>query len=388
MKKEFDKPFAGMEKESLICARCGCCRSVCPSYRAVGWESASPRGRIAKAREIFALGNKSELNPEYVRRLTQCTLCGACAVECAAAIDTRKIWLALRKRIADLEKEPKAYRAMRDNLREKKNISNFPNSDRLEWAQDLDDPAVLSPRTGAEVGYFVGCVSSFFPQASQVPLAVAEIFVKAGVDFTTLGGEEWCCGFPLLSTGYADMAKDFMRHNVCEVRKLKIRTLVTSCPSCYSVWKHDSAGELQGSDLEIMHITEYLARLIREGRLSLQEITETVTYHDPCDLGRTSGIYEAPREVIKSIPGIRFVELPHHHERSLCCGGGGTLQGVDAELAAKIAKMRAEEIRSSGASIVVSACQQCEQMLTAAVREAKIPVRVMDVSQLILEAIG
>jgi len=382
------KPFTGLEKEALICGRCGYCRSACPVYNVVGWESAAPRGKIAMAKEIFSYGSRAGLPAEFVRRMAQCTLCGACAGECSTAIDTRKMWLELRKRIVDLGQEPQAYRAMRDNLLARKNISTFPNEDRLEWAQDLDDPDALEPRAGAEVGYFVGCVSSFFPQAAQIPLAIAEIFTEAGVDFTTMGGEEWCCGFPLISTGFVDDSRTFIRHNVDKIKELGIHTLVASCASCYHVWKNDSREALQGYNLEILHTTEYLACLIREGRIPMHELAETVTYHDPCDLGRNGGIYETPREIIRGIPGVRFVELPHHREQALCCGGGGNLQSVDADLAAEIARLRTEEIRAVGATVVVSACQQCEQMLTAAVRKAKLPVRVMDVSQLILEAMG
>jgi heterodisulfide reductase subunit D len=388
MREPSMKPFAGLEREALICGRCGYCRSSCPVYRVIGWESAGPRGKMAVAKEIFCRGDRGDLPPEFVQRMAQCTLCGACAGECSTAIDTRKTWLELRKRIVEMGREPQSYRAMRDGLLARKNISNFANEERLEWAQDLDDPDAVEPRAGAEVGYFVGCVSSFFPQAAQVPLAVAEIFVRSGVDFTTMGGEEWCCGFPLISTGFVDDSRAFIRHNVEKIKELDIHTLVTGCASCYHVWKHDSREELQGYDLEILHTAEYLARLIREGRIPMHELAGTVTYHDPCDLGRNSGIYDAPREIIRAVPGIRFVELPHHHEGALCCGGGGNLQSVDADLAAEIARLRTEEIRASGATIVVSACQQCEQMLIAAVRKAKMPVRVMDISQLILEAMG
>jgi heterodisulfide reductase subunit D len=388
MSEPSTKPFTGLEKEALICGRCGYCRNACPVYNVVGWESAAPRGKISMAKEIFSYGSRAGLPAEFVRRMAQCTLCGACTGECSTAIDTRKMWLELRKRIVERGQEPQAYRAMRDNLLARKNISTFPNEDRLEWAQDLDDSDALEPRAGAEVCYFVGCVSSFFPQAAQVPLAIAEIFTKAGVDFTTMGGEEWCCGFPLISTGFVDDSSTFIRHNVDKIKDLNIHTLVVSCASCYHVWKQESREALQGYNLEILHTTEYLARLIREGRIPLHELVETVTYHDPCDLGRNSGIYDPPREIIKAIPGVRFVELPHHHEGALCCGGGGNLQSVDADLAAEIARLRTEEIRAVGATVVVSACQQCEQMLTAAVRKAKLPVRVMDISQLILKAMG
>lgn len=388
MSKASDSLYSTLEKEALICGRCGCCRSACPVYRVVGWESASPRGKISIAKEIFSRQQPDGLTEDFVRRLSQCTLCGACANECATSIDTRKLWLDLRERIADLGREPKAYDAIKNNLLANKNITAFPNEDRLEWAQDLDEPEALETRPGAEVCYFVGCVSSFFPQAAQIPLAVSEILTGAQVDFTTMGGEEWCCGFPLISSGFVDDSASFIKHNVDKIKELQVHTLIASCPSCYHVWKHDGKAALEGYDLEILHSVEYLARLIREGRIELEELDEVIAYHDPCDLGRNSGIYDAPREIIKAIPGATFMELQHNHQHSLCCGGGGNLQSVDPDTAAKIAGLRVQEVKASGATILVSACQQCEQMLSAAVRQAGLPVRVMDISQLILEAMG
>ncbi len=380
--------LAGLEREALVCGRCGNCRSACPVYKAVGWESASPRGKISMAKEIFAKGRQSSLTGDFARRVAQCTLCGACARDCATGIDTRSLWLELRRRLSQAGQEPQAYDSIRDNLLSRKNVSTFDNEDRLEWAQDLDEePEHLDRQEGAEVCYFVGCVSSFFPQAAQIPLAVSQLLMKAGVDFTTLGGEEWCCGFPLLSTGFVDDAREFARHNVAMVKELGIHTLIASCASCYHVWKHDYQEGLDGYDLEILHTSEYLARLVREGRLEPQPLDEVATYHDPCDLGRNSGVFEAPREIIRSIPGVSFVELEHSRELSLCCGGGGNLQSVDPDLSAQIARFRVEEIAASGATVVVSACQQCEQMLSTAIRKAGLPIRVMDVSELLLEAV-
>ncbi|MEQ8200431.1 MAG: (Fe-S)-binding protein [Syntrophomonadaceae bacterium] len=387
MSKE-TSPYTNLEKEALICARCGYCRSECPIYKVIGWESATPRGKISMARELFSKQQGAEIPDEFVNRIAQCTLCGACANECSTDIDTRRLWLDLRRRIAELGREPKAYDAIRDNLMSNRNITTLDNEGRLEWAQDLDNPEDLEPRAGAEVAYFVGCVSSFFPQASEVALAVAEILTAAEVDFTTMGGDEWCCGFPLIGSGFTETADEFIRHNVNRIKELGIHTLIASCPSCYHVWKHDAADALQGYDLKVMHTTEYLAELIKDGKIELNDLDEVVTYHDPCDLGRNSGVYDAPREIIKSIPGVEFIELQHNRQDALCCGGGGNLQSVAPEVALQIARLRLEEIKATGATIVVSACQQCETMLTNAIREAKSPIRVMDISQLILEAMG
>lgn len=386
MSKENDRLYTTLENEALICARCGYCRSKCPVYKVVGWESAAPRGKISMAKDIFSKKNPAPVTDDFINRLSQCTLCGACSNECSTAIDTRQLWLDLRRRIAEMGKAPKGYDAIRTNLLANKNITTFNNNDRLEWAEDLDEPEALEPRAGADVCYFVGCVSAFFPQASQVALAIAEILTEADVDFTTMGGEEWCCGFPLIGSGYVEDSKQFIKHNVEKIKELDIHTVIASCASCYHVWKYESDEYLDGYELVVYHTTEYLAQLIKEGKIELNEMDEVVTYHDPCDLGRNSGIYDAPREIINSIPGIKFVELSHNRESSLCCGGGGNLQSVDAGTATKISALRAEEIKASGATIVVSACQQCEQMLASAIQKGKLPVRVMDLSQLILEA--
>ena len=383
------KPFAGLEKEALICGRCGYCRSACPVYNVIGWESAAPRGKISMAKEIFSHGNRCRI---AVRSLCTGWRNAPCAGPAPASVPPRSTpercgwncgnassrWVRSRRPTGPCGTTCSPGRIFRP----------FPmrigwNGPRIwmipmRWSRGRARRSVISwaafPRS------FRRPPRSRWPSPRYLP--------EAGVDFTTMGGEEWCCGFPLISTGFVDDSKAFIRHNVEKIKELDIHTLVASCASCYHVWKHDSREELQGYDLEILHTTEYLARLIREGRIPMHELAETVTYHDPCDLGRNSGIYDAPREIIRAIPGVRFVELPHHHEGALCCGGGGNLQSVDADLATEIARLRTEEIRAVGATIVVSACQQCEQMLTAAVRKAKLPVRVMDVSQLILEAMG
>jgi Fe-S oxidoreductase len=227
MSKETNN-YSTLKKEAVICGRCGYCRSACPVYRVVGWESAAPRGKITMAREIFSKNKPEAITDDFVKRLSQCTLCGACANECSTDIDTRKLWLDLRKRIAAMGKGPKAYEAIRKTLLANKNITSFSNDDRLEWAEDLDEPEQLEPRAGADVCYFVGCVSAFFPQAAQIALAESEILTESEVDFTTMGGDEWCCGFPLISTGYVEDSDQFIKHNVEKIKEMDIHTLIAS----------------------------------------------------------------------------------------------------------------------------------------------------------------
>jgi Fe-S oxidoreductase len=377
--------YTTLEKESLICARCGYCRNACPVYQTIGWESATPRGKISLARQIFALDNKEKMTDEFVQRVSQCTLCGACAHECATDIDTQRLWIELRQRIATTGKAPKGYDVLRKNLQANKNITTTGNDERLDWAQDLDNADHLKSRIGADVCYFVGCVSSFFPQASEIAVAVSEILTAANINFTTLGGEEWCCGFPLRGCGFVDDGRQFIKHNVQRIKELGIHTIVASCPSCYHVWKKDADEYLDGYELNVFHITEFIALLIQNKQIRLKAMHETITYHDPCDLGRNSGVFQPPRYIIQNIPDVTLVELKHNQMKSLCCGGGGNLQSVDPELTNAISATRTQEIRESGASVIVSACQQCMKILSISVRKAGLPVKVMDICQLVLK---
>ena len=381
--------YKNLALESLICGRCGNCRTDCPVFREVGWESASPRAKISLARKIFALKNKQGIGPEYAKRISQCTMCGACTKNCAARIDLQSLWKDLRAELVASGKAPAAYKAIAEGLQSNRNISTFPNADRLEWAEDLDEvPENLDRAEGAEVVYFVGCVSAFFPRAAQIPLAMVPLFEKAGVNYTTLGAEEWCCGFPLLAAGHAEEIAQFARHNVDAVRATGAKTLVTGCASCYHTWSH-TYPKLLGEELgfRVVHATEFLAELLREGKLVPNELEETVTYHDPCDLGRNGGVFDPPREILKAIPGITFVEMATCGKDSSCCGGGGNLQGADTALAEAIARRRIREAADTGASIVTSACQQCEQMLEKAARTEGLPLEVIDVAELLLRAV-
>jgi Fe-S oxidoreductase len=202
-----------------------------------------------------------------------------------------------------------------------------------------------------------------------------------------LGGDEWCCGFPLRIAGMGDSARELMRHNVDSVLALGAKRLVTTCPSCYHTWKHEYP-ELLGEPLgfEVLHATEMLADLAESGALKLNPIEATVTYHDPCDLGRTSGIYEAPRRIIRAIPGVQFKEMEDHHELALCCGGGGDAEMANAELTQAVGKRRLAQAQATGAGYILSACQQCKRTIASAARREKARVRVLDIAELVWQS--
>jgi len=279
---------------------------------------------------------------------------------------------------------PKKVDMIRENVAGSHNVFDEDNQERGDWVEDLRDP----PEDGyvkdrAAVVYFTGCVAAYFPMAQQIPRALSAVFDAAGVDFTLLAEEEWCCGFPLLGAGLRDNLQDLIAHNIEAVQAKGASQVVFACPSCYQMWR-----EYYPHEFEIYHVTQYIHRLISAGQLTLRELDLTVTYHDPCDLGRGSREYDAPRRVIGAIPGVKLIEMSHNREHCLCCGGGGNLEMIDSKLSGEIAKAKIDEVTATGAMAVVTACQQCVRTMNTYVRRNKLSIEVLDIVQLVQKALG
>jgi heterodisulfide reductase subunit D len=179
------------------------------------------------------------------------------------------------------------------------------------------------------------------------------------------------------------------QHNAEQARAIAPQTLVATCSSCYHTWRHLYPKYLNGSgqiEFEVLHASEYLARLIQEGRIKMTELPWVVTYHDPCDLGRKNGVYDAPRAIIKSIPGITLKEMPNNRENAMCCGGGGDVAMMEVDVSEQIAGRRLAQAMGTGATAIISSCQQCKRTLLQAARKAKARIRVLDVTELVWQA--
>jgi heterodisulfide reductase subunit D len=369
-------------EEVAKCTRCGFCLPNCPIYLVEKKESSAPRGRNAITRAVIE--GRLPWSPEIERSIFSCLGCGACTAACFPKVETKSLVFRDRECLVGEGLYPKIADRVAAFIEKGHNISDDDNEERGEWQELIKGlPEKAFEKERAEVIFFVGCVASFFPMAQKIPVNMSRILDMAKVDFTILGGEEWCCGFPLIGAGMQDKMKTLMEHNLEKVREVGAKKIVFTCPSCYHTWKH-----LYKPDVELLHASQMLFQMIRDKQLPLKEIPATVTYHDPCDLGRNSGVYEEPRKVITSIPGIRLVEMAHNRQLSTCCGGGGNVEMVDPELSGKVAQMKLDEIRETGAEMVVSSCQQCLRTISTRARRQKSDLVVKDLTELLMDALG
>jgi len=400
-----------------LCYHCHKCTAGCPSAFAMEYGP----DRLLR---LVQFGQKERLFAS--RDAWLCFGCEMCGAHCPNDISVNEVMIALKElageegyRVEDckelreilaeyLEQRSEAeiderlceglsrLNSLSQTIEAHHNISGDDNEMRMIWSQNLADvPPGLSGQEGADLVYFVGCVASFFPRSYRVPQAMTTILTKGteatGAEFTTLGGQEWCCGYPLLSMGRLEQARELIRHNVEQTKALGASRVVFACPSCYHMWKHVYPEVLEEDiGLEVLHATELIDDLVEQGALELGELDMTVTFHDPCDLGRKSGVFEAPRRVLQRIPGVKLVEMSTSGGISECCGGGGNLESFDPDVGSEVSSRRVDRACEVEAQAIISACQQCERTLTEAVRHHKearrARIRVMDVAELVLKA--
>ena len=262
------------------------------------------------------------------------------------------------------------------------NVFRFPNEDRAMWAEFLDGlPPDLMHKEHAEVLYFVGCVSSFSPAIQEIPQAFLQVLLKAGMDVALLAGKERCCGFPLIMGGLAGDAQALIEHNMAELRRLGAKTVVFNCPSCYYTWKKYYPVE----GIRLAHAAEVIRDLVEEGRLVFETASLPVTYHDPCDLGRGLGVFDAPRKVLRRFASEGYVELTPSRSAALCCGGGGDVEMWDPDLVAGVNSLLTDAVVKTGAGMLVQGCPQCKRVTQRGLESRGAGIRTLDIAELALE---
>ncbi|MHA1593457.1 MAG: (Fe-S)-binding protein [Candidatus Baldrarchaeia archaeon] len=397
--------FSNLRKyEDMLysCSRVGDCRvsvrpsigkyGVCPVLEhSPGFEVYFARGRILLARGL--LEGKIKPTEEVVRVFYQCMVCGSCKWSCnqsfeesvvlpiSQIIDHDKIWEAIRADFVEMGIGPMPRH--REILAwTRKEYNPYPPSkhaDRLKWIPEGEK----IPQKG-KIVFFVGCTNPY--RAPDLLIKYLELMRAAGVE-VAINPDLWCCGSIALRVGDRKLGEELARHNVEVLKNIGAEVVVTHCAGCYRTLKRDYPEIVGELPFEVKHTTEHLLELIKDGKLHPEkELKYKVTYHDPCHLGRHCGVFDPPREVIRSVPGIEFTELRRIRYNSWCCGAGGGVKSAFPDLAVKIAKDRIKETTEVKADTLVTACPFCERNLTDAVNAMKSRVRVLDVIDLVHES--
>ena len=359
------------------CYQCGMCDTVCPWNRVRNF---SMRKLVREA--TFGL---TEIESEEIWR---CTTCGKCPQVCPRDVKQIESGVALRRIATEYDVFPQSVQPIRRvsaNLRAEGNPFGEDRAKRSKWAEGLE---VKSFEEGMEILYLPGCYLSYDPRARKIARATVEILNKAGVDFGILGADESCCGESIRKTGDEALFKNLARRNISALVARGVKKILVSSPHCYHTYKNEYPEFMV--HFEVVHISQFISGLIAEGRLVLTgEYGKTVTYHDPCYLGRHNGVYDEPREALKKIPGLQLTEMPESGKNSFCCGGGGGRIWMETPKGERFSDLRLGQAVETGAQVLATSCPYCitnfeDSRLN---REDGKTIEIRDITEIIREAI-
>jgi len=387
----------GVKEWLYGCTHCGTCKDVlnifvpaCPAGEMYQLESYFPSGKILIARGVS--NGALDLSDDDIReRIYACTGCLSCEQQCGVYHQQHifEIIQAVRTEAVTQGCLNPAYMVMIDGLKKDDNVFGKPKAERGEWAKDLDvkDARQENP----DVLYYAGCMLSFDSELWEVPRSAINIMKAAGVDVGIMDKEEACCGGRAYEIGYVGEFTKYAEHFLETVSTLNVSKVVTSCSDGYSTFKNLYPKINIEMKFEVLHTVEYLDRLIKEGKIKFSKnVPMKVTYHDPCHLGRhlrDDGVYEPPREVLKSIPGIEMVEMERNRENAWCCGAGAGVSQANTELALWTANERLKEARATGATALITSCPWCERNFKDAVREYGEDMEIYDIAEIACRAL-
>ncbi len=394
--KEKFKNLGKLEKTILQCISCGDCREatdytmdppkwgVCVAREhTAGFEPFFGRGKMQIIRSLWQ--GKLELSKDMAEVLYQCPTCKACSEACYFKIDTVTFYEALRADLVDAGCGLEAHVPMNKAMVELLNPYGRDNKQKAEWVQKLGFKVKDANKEKADVLYFVGCTAALTPEIQTVALNTAKVLKKLGVDFAVLGEREICCGSVAMRTGDRKAFNQIATKNYDIFKKAGIKTIITSCAGCYRTLKIDYADILKDLNITVLHTVEFLDKLVKEKNIQMKNLGITVTYHDPCHSGRHTGVYEEPRNLLRKIATL--VEMKTVKQNAKCCGAGGGVKKGFPELSLEIAKARVKEAEETKAEYLVSICPFCYRNLTDAIKALNSKIKMVDLIELLDQAL-
>ncbi len=352
------------------CYQCGTCTGTCP------WSALTD----FNIRKLIRQGQFGFDGIEEF--MWDCSTCNYCVSRCPRGVEIIDIVRAVRRVYAEGGLLPESLRVFVGSLSARGNPWSGDGNKRNDWCQD----GCPVHEIGMEYLYFTCCTVCYDPRNIRVARATAALLNRAGISWGLPGTDVNCCGESVGKVGNAALFEQLKDNNRKRFDAAGVRRIIVNSPHCYYTFREE-----YGGGYDVVHIVELLAELIREGKLVPMRDLEGVkiTYHDPCYLGRHSGIYDAPRDVLRSIPGIDFVEMPRTREQAICCGGGGGGLWTEREKGERLSDLRVEEALETGATVLATACPYCISMLEDSVKTvgAGEKIVVKDVTELILESL-
>ncbi len=359
-----------------LCYQCGTCSATCP------WNLV----KNFIVRKIMHQGQLGLIDFES-EELWMCATCKACVDRCPRGVAIIDVMRAMRRAVVEFSVGgiPDGLRISMKNISATGNPLGESEDNRADWAKGLDVPQFTK---GMDVLYFPCCIPAYDPSVQRVAKATANVLKKAGVNFGILGTKERCCGESVRKAGDENLFKALAETNISNFTEAGVTKIVTTSSHCYNTFKNEYP-EL-GGEFEVLHSSQFIAELIDQGKITFsKEINKKVTYHDACYLGRHNGVYDEPRKVLQSIPGIELVEMTDYRENSLCCGGGGGRIWMDTKKGERFSDLRIEQAIETGAEILAAACPYCilnfEDSLRSGENEEALVIK--DIAELVNEAI-
>ncbi len=383
--------------DGYTCTECGRCTAACPAN--FTGKKLSPRKIVMDIRELlhYKMIHSTEqeiqvktLIHNYVtdEEIWACTTCNACVTECPVMIEHVDTIVDLRRGLVLTESNfPSELNVVFKNLETNFTPWAFNYMDRASWAEGLN-VKIASEDNSPELLFWVGCAGSFDARYKKVSRAIVKILNKAGIDFKILGHEEKCNGDTARRLGNEYLAQFLIKENIQTLEKYGIKKILTACPHCYHSLKNEYL--LFGGNYEVIHHTELISKLIKDGTLKLNGITELkVTFHDSCYLGRYNNIYNQPREILNYLDGLELIEMPRSFEKGFCCGAGGGRMFLEEKEGKRINIERTEEALKLNVNTISSACPFCMTMLIDGIKakEKFEEVQVKDIAEIVAEKI-
>jgi Fe-S oxidoreductase len=383
------------------CVVCGNCQELCPAN--LSGKKLNPKKVIQDLKKHLlkvgpelvaakAKGEPAPANPNVplaenvilLDEIWACTTCGACDEVCPVWVDhIDKIVDLRRNLVMEQSSLPETAEGALRSIEDRGHPWRGTTLSRTDWAEGLDIK-VLADDSDVDILFWVGCTEALEERSTKVAQSVAKLLKAAGINFGILGVEESCCGEPARRLGNEYLFQMQAEKNIEILKNYGVKRIVTACPHGYNILKNEYPQF--GGNYEVIHHTELIYQLLKEGKLKVKKNrNELVTYHDACYLGRYNDIYNQPRQIIRSIPGLDMVEMERNRRRAFCCGGGGGHMWLEEQEGNRINEMRTEQAMETRAQTVVTACPLCLQMFEDGIKAkaAEEQLKVMDIAELL-----